>query len=143
MGLNRVKGTKAINRFFLPRRGEEEDGYPSPNDLLFNDGPEILKINGRQYFSYHIIALSLSGTVFGGIHLLAWDFVFLSFIESVVWKAASFYNTATIALFPVTYIGGLVREYTSWKRGMLGLGVVFNCFFTAGLGRRRFFTCLE
>jgi hypothetical protein len=132
VGLARFKGSKAINRFY-PRPSRKKDDYmchPPPNDLLFNDGPEFLKINGWQYFNYQIIALSLSGIVFGGIHLLAWDFVFPSYIESVLWKAASLYIAGTLALFPVIYIGGLVREYTGWERGVLRLGIGLNCVFT-------------
>jgi hypothetical protein len=103
---------------------------PPPNDLVFNYGPEWLKINSRVYFSHPNIALSLSGMVFGGIHLLAWDFIFPSFIESVFWKVASFYIAGNIAIFAVAYVGGLVREYTSWKVGLLRIGILFNCGFT-------------
>jgi hypothetical protein len=132
IGFGRVRGIKAIKRF-LPQPRWKEDGYmcsPPPNDLLFNDGPEWLKINNRVYLSHFNIALSLSGMVFGGIHLLAWDFVFPSYVEKVFWKVASFYIAGNIAIFPVAYVRGLIREYTSWKVGLLSMGMVFNCVFT-------------
>ena len=68
--------------------------------------------------------------VFGGIHILAWDFVFPSYVERVFWKVASCYIAGNVAIFPVAYVGGLVREYTSWKWGLLGMGMLFNCGFT-------------
>jgi hypothetical protein len=132
IGFDRVRGTKAIKRLY-PQPSWKDDGYmlfSPPNDLIFNEGPEWLKINNRVYFSYFNVALSLSGMVFGGIHLLAWDFVFPSYVEKVVWKVASCYIAGNVAIFPVAYVGGLVREYTSWKWGLLGMGILFNCGFT-------------
>jgi hypothetical protein len=129
---SRVRGTKAIKRLY-PQPRWKEDGYmfhPPPNDLIFNEGPECLKINKRVYFSYFNIALSLSGIVFGSIHLLAWEFIFPTHVESVVWKVAGCYLVGNVAIFPVVYIGGVVREYTSWKLGLRGIGVVVNCGFT-------------
>jgi hypothetical protein len=132
IGLDRVRGTKAI-KLFYPQPQWKEDGYtcsPPPNDLLFNDGPEWLKINSGVYLSNFNIALSLSGIVFGGIHLLAWDFIFPSYVEKIFWKVASFYIAENVAIFLVAYIRGLVREYTSWKLGMLRMGMLLNCVFT-------------
>jgi hypothetical protein len=132
IGFGRVRGTKAIKRLY-PQPRWKEDGYmchPPPNDLIFNFSPEWLKINSRVYFSYFNIALSLSGMVFGGIHLLAWDFIFPSYAESVVWKVASCYIAGNIAIFPVAYVGGLIREYTTWELGLLRMGMVFNCVLT-------------
>jgi hypothetical protein len=132
LGFGRVRGTKAIKRLYPQPRWKEDRymSHPPPNDLIFNHGPEWLKINKRVYFSYFNVALSLSGIVFGGIHLLAWDFIFPTHVESVVWKVASLYIAGNVAIFPVAYGGGLVHEYTGWKVGLRRMAMVVNCGFT-------------
>jgi hypothetical protein len=45
---------------------------------------------------------ALGGVIFGGIHIGAWDFVFPTFVDQMLWRSAS---VLAAAVLPVTFVG--------------------------------------
>lgn len=65
--------------------------------ILCGYSPEVDKETFRKNLPVPIIGC-LTGIIFGGIHCIAWDFTFPTYIEQLLWRVASFGVTVMPAL---------------------------------------------
>lgn len=64
-----------------------------------------------------VAAITISGMIFGGIHLIAWNFVFPTQIEMALWRASALFCTCVM---PAGFLTLLIREKISdWTGGRL------------------------
>lgn len=56
------------------------------------------------------LGITLTGFLYGGLHLLAWDATFLSPAEAILWKIASLSIAASGLLVPVTHAEGVIGD---------------------------------
>jgi hypothetical protein len=70
----------------------QTNGRPIPNDII----PESLTQNNVRYFA---LGMALGSSLFGVIHVAAWNFTFPSKVELVLWRVASIYCTVFFSLF--------------------------------------------
>lgn len=67
------------------------------------------------------LGITLTGFLYGGLHLLAWDASFMSPTESTIWKVAALSLAASGLLVPVTHaegvISGVVRPWLEMDEG--------------------------
>jgi hypothetical protein len=77
-----------------PHSPLQKNGRPIPNDVV----PESFawEDHGVGYF---LLGLGLGSSVFGGIHVAAWNFTFPSKVELILWRVASIYCTVFFGLF--------------------------------------------
>jgi hypothetical protein len=72
----------------------QENGRPIPNDVV---------LEGLTWtddtISYFVLGLGLGCSVFGGIHVAAWNFTFPGKVELILWRVASIYCTVFFVLF--------------------------------------------
>ncbi|KAH8818108.1 hypothetical protein F5882DRAFT_433567 [Hyaloscypha sp. PMI_1271] len=94
------KGASYLQTFYNGERDVlqslHENGRPIPNDVV----PESLA-GGYESASYFVLGLALGSSLFGGIHVAAWNFTFPTKVELILWRVASIYCTAFICLFVV------------------------------------------
>lgn len=74
----------------------QTNGRPIPNDVT----PEHLA-QADDNFHYFLLGLGLGSSLFGGIHVAAWNFTFPSKVELILWRVASIYCTVFFILFLV------------------------------------------
>jgi len=72
----------------------QENGRPIPNDVV----PESLA-RGEDTVYCFFLGLGLGCSVFGGIHVAAWNFTFPSKVELILWRVTSIYCTFFFGLF--------------------------------------------
>jgi hypothetical protein len=80
---------------------------PIPNDADFDHLPNISEI-----LTYMDVGMVVAGTIFGSIHLIAWNFHFPTPLESLLWKISSVYLAAVL---PCYYLFAFLFE----KMGLL------------------------
>jgi hypothetical protein len=85
------RGTKDVWRS-LP----QTNGRPIPNDVI----PGHLSYYFDSFY-YCILGLGLGSSLFGGIHIAAWNFTFPTKVELILWRVASIYCTVFLGLFIV------------------------------------------
>jgi hypothetical protein len=101
------KNESMLQRFF----GEGPSGYdawrllsqkgvrPIPNDFV----PRSLD-RGDDTVAYFLLGLGLGSSLFGGIHVAAWNFAFPTQVELILWRVASIYCTVFFYLFIVVLV---------------------------------------
>ena len=78
---------------------DDYDLLPIPNDTVY-----ISKFTGGVF---------TGGTVFGGLHCLAWNFHFPTPLEASIWRICSIVTTVALPVMVPVSIGiGLLRKYT-------------------------------
>jgi hypothetical protein len=85
--------------------------HPIPNDVEY---PLFPTIRGRKLsFSYYFIGLTSTGTLFGIIHCLAWNFHFPSSTDRLLWRISSVVTVAWTPAYAVNFV-----SYGSLKSGV-------------------------
>lgn len=96
------KGASNLRTFFsaatVVRSLLQENGRPIPNDVV----PESLA--GGNEILYFGLGLVLGSSLFGGIHVAAWNFTFPTKVELILWRVASIYCTIILVLFLVLLV---------------------------------------
>ncbi|KAH8796467.1 hypothetical protein BGZ57DRAFT_8100 [Hyaloscypha finlandica] len=77
-----------------PRPLSQKNGCPIPNDVV----PKSLA-RRNDTFAYFLLGFGLGCSVFGGIHVAAWNFTFPTKVELILWRVASIYSTVFFVLF--------------------------------------------
>lgn len=88
---------KYLFKYFLKHLGistkeRQLHGAPISVDNILNDG-EVRHKGDRVVF----VVVSVSAILFGGIHVVAWNFPFPSTIELIFWRCATIYTTVAPA----------------------------------------------
>jgi hypothetical protein len=71
----------------------QENGRPIPNDVI----PEGFDQGDKSAF-YFVLGLGLGSSLFGGIHVAAWNFTFPTNVELILWRVASIYCTVFLVV---------------------------------------------
>lgn len=82
---------------------------PIPNDA------EVGPLPGSEFLTYTDVGTVLAGTIFGALHLIAWNFRFPSPLESLLWKLSSVFLAAVLPFF---YISAFVLERMGFLKGV-------------------------
>jgi hypothetical protein len=82
-----------------PHSLPQKIGRPIPNDIV----PESLARTNHEV-DYLFLGLGLGSSLFGGIHVAAWNFTFPTKVELILWRVASIYSTVFFGLFIVLLI---------------------------------------
>jgi hypothetical protein len=89
--------------------GRQTDIFkPIPNDAEFDLLP------GSKILTLIDVGMAVAGTIFGAIHLIAWNFHFPTPLECLLWKLTSVYLVASL---PFCYINAFVFERLGWLEG--------------------------
>jgi hypothetical protein len=82
---------------------------PIPNDA------EVGPLPGSEFLTSTDVGMVLAGTIFGALHLIAWNFHFPSPLESLLWKLSSVFLAAVL---PFCYISAFVLERMGFLEGV-------------------------
>jgi hypothetical protein len=66
----------------------QKNGHPIPNDVVLGTFAQ-----GGETAFYFVLGLGLGSSLFGGIHVAAWNFTFPTKVELILWRVASIYCT--------------------------------------------------
>jgi hypothetical protein len=77
----------------------QKSGRPIPNDVVLQP-----LARGEDTVGYLFLGLALGSSLFGGIHVAAWNFTFPTKVELILWRVASIYSTVFFGLFIVLLI---------------------------------------
>jgi hypothetical protein len=103
---DRTHGASWSQNLFL---GRDADIFsPIPNDAEFDFLPS------SKFLTLLDLGIVIAGTIFGAVHLIAWNFRFPTPLECLLWKLASVYLAATL---PFCYINAYVFEKLGWLEG--------------------------
>jgi hypothetical protein len=80
---------------------------PIPNDADFDHLP------GSEILTFMDVGMVAAGTLFGSLHLIAWNFHFPTPLESLLWKLASVYLAAVL---PCYYLLAFIFEKLGWLK---------------------------
>jgi hypothetical protein len=78
---------------------------PIPNDADFDH------LSGSKILTYMDVGMVGAGTIFGSLHLIAWNFHFPTPLESLLWKLSSVYLAAVL---PCYYFLAFIFEKLRW-----------------------------
>jgi hypothetical protein len=82
---------------------------PIPNDADFDHLP------GSEILTFMDVGMVGAGTLFGSLHLIAWNFHFPTPLESLLWKLASVYLAAVL---PCYYLLAFIFERLGWLKNV-------------------------
>jgi hypothetical protein len=101
-GLAGYTGTRVSSLFLV---GPPNVNYStlSLNDVEYNVFPRLC--GWELPFSWYFHGLSFTGTLFGVVHCLAWNFHFPSATEMLLWRMSSVMATAWTPLYATNFIG--------------------------------------
>lgn len=111
--------------FLLPPWRNVGIGAPVefPNDFVYTDGP----FGRRHELSYLNVGFVLGGTIFGGLHCIAWNYQFPSELETLLWRISAIISTVGL---PIYYAGFVWSELPASRDGFVGvLDFIFTVFF--------------
>jgi hypothetical protein len=92
---------------------------PIPNDAEFDYLP------GSTFFTWIDVGMVVAGTIFGSVHLIAWNFHFPTLIERLLWKLSAVYLAAAL---PVFYVFAFVFERLGLLKGFFSNSVPLSTF---------------
>ncbi|KIJ14627.1 hypothetical protein PAXINDRAFT_115673 [Paxillus involutus ATCC 200175] len=98
-------------------KNSHDDDFP-----ITRSGSWLAEIFGKVLDDESIRVLLIVWVVFGGLHLLAWDFQFPSQAEKIIWRVASFALIATPCCFFLADKMHLISGNTDYA--LIGVGVV-------------------
>lgn len=106
-------------------------GSPIPNHSV----PQQENTNSNHIMGNwsQMIGFFLGGTVYGAVHLIAWDFVFPTLAEKKLWWAASVICTTDPLLTILIALFLAFRPKDNWKWDMLGKTLLFVFWITCTL----------
>ncbi|EPE32599.1 hypothetical protein GLAREA_07733 [Glarea lozoyensis ATCC 20868] len=103
---DKTNGASWSQNLFL---GRDADIFkPIPNDAEFDCLPS------SKFLTLLDLGIVIAGTIFGAVHLIAWNFHFPTPLEGLLWKLASVYLAATL---PFCYINAYIFEKLGWLEG--------------------------
>ena len=103
---NKNHGASWSQNLFLERN--MDIFKPIPNDAEFDLLP------GSKILTLMDFGVAVAGTIFGAVHLIAWNFHFPSYVEHLLWKIACVYLAAAL---PFCYINAFIFEKLGWLEG--------------------------